>query len=64
MMMTQAQVTHMKKWKHLFNLLMWGCWTSYINDRNSVCSCKRVFKTQTVIQQSHPFLKPRFSFDV
>ena len=45
MMTTQVQVTYMKKLKHLFNLLMWGCWTSYIKDRNSVCSCKRVFKT-------------------
>ena len=43
--MTQVQVTCMKKLKHFFNLLMWGCWASCSKDRNLVCSCKHLFKT-------------------
>jgi hypothetical protein len=64
MMVTQVQVTYMKKQKRLFNLLMCECWMSYINDRYSVFSCKYMFKTQTVIQHSSPFaLQPMLGFE-
>ena len=62
MMVTQVQIAYIKK-TYLFTLLMWG--VRHINDRVTVRSSKRMFKTQTGFQQSCPFaLEPRLSFEV